>query len=339
VGIVDRYDRPLRSLRISVTDRCNLRCGYCMPEGSYRWLPRPDLLTFEEIGALAEVFAGLGVTKIRLTGGEPLLRVGLVSLVAIIARTAGITDLALTTNGALLSSQAAALCAAGLGRIAVSLDTLDAAKFRELTRTGDLHETVAGIDAACSAGLPLKINTVVIRGFNDGELGDLVERGREWGAEVRFIEFMDVGGATQWSMSDVLAREEILAKVEACLGKARPLPGRGAAPAERFELPDGTRFGVIASTTAPFCGTCDRARVTADGHWFHCLYASQGIDLRAALRDGRSADELAAMIRSGWRQRTDRGAEERLRVAARGPLFPADALRDNPHLEMHTKGG
>ena len=336
----DLLGRPLRNLRISVTDRCNLRCAYCMPEAEYAWLPREDILHFEEIGRLVDAFTGLGVDKVRLTGGEPLVRRDLSHLVSILSGKLALRDIALTTNGILLAEQAAALKLAGLHRVTVSLDTLDANRFRELTRFDELPRVLAGIDAAVAAGFAdLKIDSVVIRGVNDDELVALLERGRAWNAEVRFIEYMDVGGATRWTPERVVSRGEILARIAERCGEAAPLPGQGSAPAERFRLPDGTTFGIIASTTAPFCRACDRSRLTADGQWFLCLYAKRGIDLRAPLRAGATAEELRGILTSVWRTREDRGAEERLAVISRSPLLPRAELARDPHLEMHTRGG
>ncbi len=340
MAISDSLGRPLRNLRLSVTDRCNLRCAYCMPEPNYTWLPRQDLLHFEEIGRLVDVFTGLGVDKVRLTGGEPLVRRDLPELVRILAGKSALTDIAMTTNGVLLADQAAALRKAGLHRVTVSLDTLDAERFRRLTRFDDLPRVLAGIDAAAAAGFgSLKIDSVVMRGVNDDEIAALLERGRAWGAEVRFIEYMDVGGATRWSRERVVSRAEMLETLAARYGPIAPIAGQGSAPAERFRLPDGLVFGIIASTTAPFCRACDRSRLTADGHWFLCLYAARGTDLRGPLRAGATDAEIRELLSSTWRRREDRGAEERLRVAERSPLLPRVELVRDPHLEMHTRGG
>jgi cyclic pyranopterin phosphate synthase len=337
--ITDTLGRPLASLRISVTDRCNLRCSYCMPERDYVWLPRAHLLTFQELAAAAAVFAELGVSKLRLTGGEPLVRSELPVLVRMLSEVRGVRDLALTTNGVLLRQHAVALAAAGLQRVTVSLDTLRHDRFRALAGRDRLDEVLAGIAAATAAGFAsIKINTVVLRGTNDDEILSLLEYGRRVGAEVRFIEYMDVGGATRWRSEQVFPRREILDLVERRHGPARPIPA-GSAPAERFELPDGTVFGVISSTTTPFCRSCDRGRLTADGMLYLCLYARHGLDLRQALRSGASRDELKSLIRSAWRQRDDRGAERRLEELDRKPLVDATELRSDPHLEMHTRGG
>ena len=311
-----------------------------MPEEEYRWLPRASILSFEEITRLAGVFAGLGAGKVRLTGGEPLLRHDLAELVRKLAAVEGVRDLALTTNGILLAGQAAALRAAGLGRVTVSLDTLRPERMVEFARTDRHADVLAGIDAAVSAGFAaVKLNAVVIRGFNDDEVLPLLAYARGAGAEVRFIEYMDVGGATRWSREQVVPQAEILALIEREFGPVEPLPARAAAPAERFRLADGTTFGVIASTTAPFCRDCDRSRLTADGTWFLCLYATDGIDLRDALRSGADDAALRALVRDTWAARTDRGAEERLSVPARGALYQVESLRADPRREMHTRGG
>jgi cyclic pyranopterin phosphate synthase len=336
----DTLGRPLASLRLSVTDRCNLRCRYCMPEDEYVWLPRASILTFEELERLVGVFAGLGVHKIRLTGGEPLLRHDLATLVGMIACQREITDLALTTNGLLLARQAAPLRAAGLRRVTVSLDTLKPDRMLAFAKSVRHADVLAGIAAARTAGFEkLKLNTVVIRGFNDDEVVDLIEFARANQAEARFIEYMDVGGATRWSMDQVVSQREMLDVLGRRYGAIEPLPDGSPAPAERFRLSDGTTFGIIASTTAPFCRSCDRSRLTADGTWLLCLYAERGIDLREPLRAGASDAELADIIAAAWRGRTERGAEERLGVRDRGALYRLDSLRADPHREMHTRGG
>ena len=340
-GLTDRLGRALGSLRISVTDRCNLRCSYCMPEQDYTWLPKSDILSFEEIARLVSVFAGLGVEKLRLTGGEPLLRRDLHKLVALLAARDGIRDLALTTNALLLEDTAEALAAAGLGRLTVSLDTLDRRRYREITRKDELHRALRGIAAAHAAGFRgTKLNAVVMRGVNDDELVPLVEFGREHELEVRFIEYMDVGGATHWSIDAVVSKSEMLERLERHYGSIEPVPAADpAAPAGHFRLSDGTVFGIVASTSAPFCRACDRSRLTADGMWYLCLYARAGTELRGPLRAGASDEELAARIRSRWTVRTDRGAEERLAAeGGRRALAPSELRRD-PHLEMHTRGG
>ncbi|HEX4346750.1 MAG TPA: GTP 3',8-cyclase MoaA [Vicinamibacterales bacterium] len=338
--MLDALGRPLRNLRLSVTDRCNLRCNYCMPEDEYVWLPKEDILQFEEISALADVFLSLGVNRIRLTGGEPLLRRDLPTLVGMIAPKRGLDDLALTTNGILLGDQIDALKSAGLRRITVSLDTLRRDRFIGLTRVDELARVKEGLAAAHRVFDRFKIDTVVIKGVNDDELTDLIEYGRGLNAEVRFIEYMDVGGATNWSPKDVYSRDEMLARLRARYGPIAPIAeANSSAPAERFSLPDGTTFGIIASTTAPFCRSCDRSRLTADGMWFLCLYAARGIDLRAALRGGVSPAALSNLMTAAWQARDDRGAETRLALGERRAFVPIQSLKENPHLEMHTRGG
>lgn len=340
--VVDALGRELESLRVSVTDRCNLRCRYCMPEEEYVWLPRQSILTYEETERLVRIFSGLGVTKVRITGGEPLLRRDLVELVAALAANPSITDLALTTNGLLLARYAGPLRDAGLGRITVSLDTLRPERFQEFARRGRLGDVMAGLESLPQAGFRgTKLNVVVVRGFNEDEIASLLEFARARDLEVRFIEYMDVGGATRWSPDEVVSRADMLATLSAHFGPAEPLtePGEHRAPAERFALPDGTTFGIIASTTEPFCRTCGRSRLTADGMWLRCLYADAGTDLKAYLRQGASDEEIAGAIAEAWRGRSDRGAEERLAAPQRGPLYRLERLRQDPHREMHTRGG
>jgi len=285
------------------------------------------------------VFMSLRVNHIRLTGGEPLLRRDLQTLVEMVARKDGLNDLALTTNGILLSDQIDALKAAGLRRVTVSLDTLQPARFIKLARFDELTRVLRGIDAASRVFGALKIDTVVMRGVNDDELVDLIEFGTRVNAEVRFIEYMDVGGATAWSWDAVLPRNEMLERIGAHYGRVEPIVEHSSAPADRFRLPNGTVFGIISSTTEPFCAECDRSRLTADGMWYLCLYATRGIDLRAPLRDGATADELKAIITSAWQARSDRGAETRLALGERRAFVPLSTLKRNPHLEMHTRGG
>lgn len=340
--LLDRFGRPLTSLRISVTDRCNMRCRYCMPEAEYVWLPRDSILTFEEIDRLAGIFTGLGVDKIRLTGGEPLLRHDLPALVRMLSRHEALRDLALTTNAILLPDHAESLKAAGLRRVTISLDTLRPERQQVFARSSQHAEVLAGISAAARAGFgAIKLNSVVIRGYNDDELIDLIEFGRRERCELRFIEYMDVGGANAWRMGDVVSRREILERLAGHYGPIAALPENDIswAPADRFRLPDGTVFGVIASTTEPFCRTCDRARLTADGHFLLCLYADRGLDLRPALRGGASDAEIAALLREAWSARSDRGAELRAAAPGRGPLYQVTTLRADPHREMHTRGG
>ena len=341
--VKDALGRPLKSLRLSVTDRCNLRCKYCMPEEEYAWLPRENILRFEEMAALTRVFTALGVDKVRLTGGEPLLRRDLPAFISMLRQNQAIKDLALTTNGILLADQADALYEAGLHRFTVSLDTLRPDRFLALTRRETHAKVFEGIEAVRRLGVKgLKFDTVAMRGFNDDELIDLIEYGKRVGAEVRFIEYMDVGGANDWSLEQVLSRAEILRHIGAHYGPIEPLVEPSSAPAQRFLLPDGTSFGIIPSTTTPFCATCDRSRLTADGMWYLCLYARTGVDLRRPLREGASPEELSAMVTTVWQARNDRGAEERKELEQRGGrqrYIEIQRLREDPHLEMHARGG
>ncbi len=339
--LLDRYQRPLRSLRLSVTDRCNFRCTYCMPEEEYRWLPRKDILSLEEMARVARVFARVGVRRVRFTGGEPLLRRELPELVSMVAAIPEIQDVALTTNGMLLAGLAKELRAAGLQRLNISLDTLNPQRFQTLTRRHALPQVLAGIEAAWDAGFRgTKIDTVLMRGQNEDEILDLLEFSFQRQLKLRFIEYMDVGGATRWSESQVFSRDAILELVETHYGGVEALePLDPSAPARIYRLPHGLEFGIIASTTAPFCGECDRSRVAADGSWYSCLYAHHGTNLRALLRDGRDDDSLVDAITSIWQARADRGAEDRKAMVERGPVMDLDDLLADPRLEMHTRGG
>lgn len=337
---VDRLNRPLSSLRISVTDRCNLRCRYCRPDPSFVWVPREGILRLEEIVTLARVFVGLGVRKLHLTGGEPLLRRDLDVLVRLLAEVAGVGDLCLTTNGVLLSEQAGELRRAGLQRATVSLDTLQTDRFRSLTGCDQLGNVLRGIERGRAAGLsPLKLNAVIMRGFNDDELVELLEFGRAAGAEVRFIEYMDVGGATRWSQDQVVPRDEILQRLAKHYGPITAIRDDPRGSARRYLLPGGAAFGIISSVTAPFCGSCERGRLTADGLWYGCLYAQKGLDLGSALRSGAGLQELSELVSTAWQRRTERGAEMRRQVEGRGPLVPRERLQADPHLAMHRRGG
>ena len=339
-SIADRLGRPLRNLRLSVTDRCNLRCSYCMPEEDYVWLPKSSVLSFEETLRLVDLFITLGVDKVRLTGGEPLLRADLPVLVRMLAQRPALRDLALTTNGVLLRDHAAALRTAGLHRVTVSLDTLDAGTFRLLSRRDDLPRVLDGIAAAKQAGFSeLKLDTVVIAGINDADLPQLLDHARGIGAELRFIEYMDVGGATHWRPERVVSRARMLQLLTASHGPIREVPRTDSAPAERFTTTDGTTFGIISSVSQPFCSTCDRARLTADGMWFTCLYAPTGTDLRSLLRSGADDAAIRAAMLAVWTQRADRGAEVRAAMADRSAIAGVATLRADPHLEMHTRGG
>jgi cyclic pyranopterin phosphate synthase len=337
--LVDTFNRPLRSLRVSVTDRCNLRCEYCMPEQEYVWLSRDDLLHFEELSRLVDVFVGLGVDKIRLTGGEPLLRRNLPQLVELLAEKP-LKDLALTTNGMLLEEFAGPLKRAGLRRLNISLDTLQPARFLQLTRQNDHARVMRGIDAASRLFPGIKLDAVILRGLNDDELEPLLDYGASIGAEVRFIEYMDVGGATRWASETVVPRREMIERLTTRFGAVTAIEEPGStAPADRYALPDGRLFGIISSTTEPFCRDCDRARITADGVFFTCLYATDGLSLREAVRGGGSLETVSKLIENRWHARRDRGAEERLDVRDRTAYIPLATLREHPHLEMHKRGG
>ncbi len=308
-----------------------------MPEENYQWLRRNLLLTFEELSRLVSIFQEIGVDRIRLTGGEPLLRKDLPTLVRQI-KTLGISEIALTTNGVLLASQQRALFEAGLDRITVSLDAVDRSVFQKMSGRDDLDRVLEGLRSI--AGRPgLKLDSVVMAGVNDSQILPLLDLGREVGAEVRFIEYMDVGGATAWSKDQVFSQQQILEFVKRATGDVKALPGRGSAPAQRFQMSDGTVFGVIASVTRPFCRSCDRARVTADGQLLTCLYALRGRSLRELLRQGADDEALLDVLRGIWGRRVDRGAEERAALPDRGPLANKEELQENLHLEMHTRGG
>jgi GTP 3',8-cyclase len=315
--MLDSLDRPLRDLRISVTDRCNFRCRYCMPKEifgrGYNFLPKGDILSFEELARIAAVFVSLGVEKIRVTGGEPLLRRDIDRLVQQLARIGDLRDLTLTTNGALLAGQAAALRAAGLHRITVSLDSLDAATFAAMNDVDfPVAKVIAGIDAALAAGFaPVKINMVVKRGVNDGEVVAMARRFSGAQFILRFIEYMDVGNSNGWRMDDVVPEAEIVRRIAAEL-PLEPLPPNYAGEtALRYRVRDGGEIGVIASVTRPFCRGCTRARLTADGRLFTCLFASDGCDLRGPLRAGVDDAGLAEIIRRVWVSRGDRYSEIR----------------------------
>ena len=330
----DQLGRPLRDLRISVTDRCNFRCIYCMPKEvfgrDYPFLPRSELLTFEEIERVARAFAGLGVEKIRITGGEPLVRRDLETLVGLLARIDGL-DLTLTTNGALLARKAQVLRDAGLKRITVSLDSLDDDVFRAMNDVDfPVTRVLEGIDAALAAGLaPVKVNVVVKRGLNEESILPMARHFRGTGVVLRFIEYMDVGHTNGWRLDDVVPAAEIVATIDAELPLEPVEPAYRGEVANRWRYLDGSgEIGVISSVTQPFCGDCTRARLSADGQVYTCLFAVKGHDLRALLRGGASDEELAAALADIWRARTDRYSE--LRSAATADL---------PKVEMSYIGG
>ncbi|MPZ14027.1 MAG: GTP 3',8-cyclase MoaA [Chloroflexi bacterium] len=334
----DVFARPLKDLRISVTDRCNFRCTYCMPFDEYPWIPNNELLRYDEVGRLARLLVGLGVDEIRLTGGEPLIRPHLEDLIRRLSSIPGMDDLSLTTNGSLLAEKVASLRAAGLQRVNVSLDTLNPEKFRQIRRRGDLAKVLDGLFAAKDHGLhPIKLNAVIQRGVNDDDIVPLVEFARQHGFTIRFIEFMDVGNANGWVLDRVVSKREILDGIN----RVHPLReiGRngGRAPAVDYEFVDGAgQVGVIASVTEPFCASCTRLRLTADGKLVTCLFAGQGHDLKTPLRRGDSDDELVSRVAAIWGGRHDRYSEERL-AALRSPTGYDAAGRHK--IEMITLGG
>ena len=312
----DTFGRPLRDLRISVTDRCNFRCVYCMPKEvfgrDYRFLPRRELLTFEEIERVARVLVGFGVRKLRLTGGEPLLRRDLEILVERLAAL-GDVDLALTTNGSALAQKAQALAAAGLDRVTVSLDALDDEVFRAMNDVDfPVARVLAGIDAAAAAGLPVKVNVVVKRGLNESAILDIARRFRGTGHTVRFIEFMDVGATNGWRLDDVVPAAEIVRTVGAEFPLEPLEAGYRGEVAQRYRYRDGAgEIGVVASVTQPFCGDCTRLRLSADGKLYTCLFAVRGHDVRSVLRGGATDEELETSVRAIWERRDDRYSELR----------------------------
>ena len=330
---LDTLRRPLRDLRLSVTDRCNFRCRYCMPaeifNREYEFLRRDLLLSFEELTTLARAFRRLGVEKIRLTGGEPLLRKGIEELVAMLSAATG-CELTLTTNGSLLARKAEALASAGLSRITVSLDSLDDAVFQAMNDVGfPVGAVLEGIDAAAAAGLPVKINAVVKRGVNDQGAVDMARRFRWTGHILRFIEYMDVGATNGWRMDDVVPAAELIEAVGAEFPIRPAVPNYRGEVARRWEYLDGGgEIGFIASVTQPFCGDCTRARVSAEGMLYTCLFASAGVDLRARLRDGAGTEEMTAALRRVWEAREDRYSEIR-----------SAATVDLPKIEMSYIGG
>jgi GTP 3',8-cyclase len=339
VPLADTLARPMRDLRISVTDRCQFRCTYCMPREvfgqDFAFLPREELLTFEELARLAGVFAGLGVSKLRLTGGEPLLRRDLERLVAMLAGLGGIEDIALTTNGALLAAKATALAAAGLRRVTVSLDSLDDAVFMTLNDAGfPVARVLDAIAAAASAGLaPVKVNMVVRRGVNEHSILPMAAHFRNSGHVLRFIEYMDVGTTNGWRLDEVVPAAEIISLIGGQWPLAPAEPAYRGEVASRYRYRDGGgEIGVIASVTQPFCRGCTRARLSADGKLYTCLFAGAGHDLRGPLRAGSSGQALREQINSIWTRRTDRYSEQRTRQTGR-------KRQVKPKVEMSRIGG
>jgi GTP 3',8-cyclase len=334
--LTDTYNRPLRDLRISVTDRCNFRCTYCMPAEvygeHYRFLPRAEILTFEEIARLTQIFVRLGAVKVRLTGGEPLVRQELETLVAMLDAIDGVDDMALTTNGYYLPQKAQALHEAGLRRVTISLDSLDDAVFRRMNgNKASVEKVLAGIDAAEKAGLaPIKINCVVQRGVNDHTIVDLARYSRERGWIVRFIEYMDVGNVNCWEMQDVVSADEIVARIDSALPLEQVEANYHGEVARRYRYRDGGgEIGLITSVTQPFCGVCNRMRLSADGKIYTCLFATNGTDLRGPMCDGASDDDLEQIVRATWGKRIDRYSQQRFKLR-----------EDNtPKVEMYAIGG
>jgi cyclic pyranopterin phosphate synthase len=334
----DSYSRPLKDLRISVTDRCNFRCTYCMPYDEYVWIDKHEILTFEEIARLASLFVSLGADKIRLTGGEPLLRRGLDKLITRLAHLEGLKDLCLTTNGALLAEHAPALAAAGLKRINVSLDTLDPEKFKRIRQRGDLARVLDGIFAAKAEGIhPIKLNAVVERGVNDEDILDLVEFARKHEFSMRFIEYMDVGNSNNWISEKMVSKKEIIEKISSRYPLREVGRDGSHAPSVDYEFVDGKgEIGVIASVTEPFCSSCTRARLTADGKLVTCLFSDYGHDLKRLLRNGATDDKIVEVITSIWNKRTDRYSDERLEAMSSPEGYQA---KEHKKIEMITLGG
>lgn len=338
-GLLDRHRRPLRDLRVSVMDRCNFRCTYCMPESTYgadyRFLSNEDRLSFDEIERICRICAHLGVSKLRLTGGEPLLRPGLPDLVARLRAIPGITDLALTTNGLLLARQAEDLRKAGLDRVTVSLDALDPILFHRMSGgRGSVAEVLVGVQAAVRVGFPhgIKINTVVQRGVNEHAVLDLVRWSRATGITVRFIEYMDVGNRNQWHRKDIVSSDELLSKIqEQWPLEALPAHYPGEV-ATRYRFVDGQgEIGLISSISKPFCGDCSRARLSSDGTLYTCLFSTEGTDLRAVLRCGLDDTSVEARLREVWASRSDRYSEQRGRGSS--------SRTAGRKIEMHYIGG
>ena len=332
--LLDTLHRPIRDLRISVTDRCNFRCPYCMPAEifgeKYEFLPKADILTFEEITRLASIFVDLGVTKIRITGGEPLLRRDLETLIADLSRLPGVCDLTLTTNGYLLADKARALKDAGLHRLTVSLDAIDDQTFDRMSgRAHGTERVLNGIRAAERVGFcPIKINAVVQRGINDHLVVDLAQHFHGTGHILRFIEFMDVGNRNNWNMDRVVPAAEIIDRIHAVLPLEPMAPNYMGEVANRYRYVDGGEIGIIASVTQPFCGDCTRARLSTDGKLYTCLFASEGTDLRDDLRGGASDSALRDAIIHTWTHRGDRYSEIRF-----------DHTPEARKIEMYQIGG
>ena len=336
--LLDTLQRPLKDLRISVTDRCNFRCTYCMPLDDYDWLDKSEVLTFEEITRLARLCIQLGVEKIRLTGGEPLARRDLEQLIASLSGLDGLRDLCLTTNGSTLAEKAPALKAAGLRRINVSLDSLKPERFRRITKRGDLQKVLRGLFVAKEHGFsPVKLNAVIERGMNDDEIIDLVTFSLEHDFAIRFIEFMDVGNANHWQSDKLVPKQEILDIINTRFPLREIGRKGGSAPSVDYQCVDGSGdIGVIASVTEPFCSSCTRARLTADGRLVTCLFANTGHNLKVLLRGGAGDDRLLDVLQQVWLQRTDRYSEERLAALRSGAGYDP---KEHKKIEMISLGG
>lgn len=334
----DQLDRPLTDLRVSVTDRCNLRCPYCMPREAFAdedaFLPRSEILTYEEITQLVDVFVDLGVDKVRLTGGEPLLRRDLPVLIAMLRDAHPGLELAMTTNGVLLADAVDDLTAAGLDRVTVSLDAINPGVARRAADASvDVERILVGIEAAAAAGLtPVKLNVTVVRGVNEDQMLPIVDRFRADGVVVRLIEFMDVGSTNEWTMGRVVPASEMRRLIESEFGLQPLPPSRRGEVARRYQLPDGGEVGIIASVTEPFCSDCSRARLAANGVLYTCLFATGGTDLRAPLRGGATPAELCDLIAGVWSRRTDRYSEQRGELATLG-------ISRKDRVEMSRVGG
>jgi cyclic pyranopterin phosphate synthase len=334
---MDASNRPIKDLRISVTDRCNFRCTYCMPLDEYEWINKKEVLTFEEIARLARLFVELGVDKVRLTGGEPLVRQDLPLLIEKLSALNGLEDLCLTTNGALLADRVDALKQAGLRRVNISIDTLDADKFKRMTKRGDLNKVLEGIFAAKATGLaPIKLNAVVERGVNDDDILLLVEFSRQHGFGMRFIEYMDVGNSNQWTSAKLVSKKEIIEKIHVRYPLREIGRDKGSAPSVDYEFVDGQGdLGVIASVTEPFCSSCTRIRITADGKIVTCLFSQLGHDVKTRLRGGASDAEISDFIANIWRGRTDRYSAQRLEALKASNYDP----KSHRKIEMISLGG
>ena len=335
--LVDAYNRSLKDLRISVTDRCNFRCSYCMPLDEYEWIDKKEILTFEEITRLATLLVHLGVEKIRLTGGEPLVRQNLDRLVEKLSAIHELKDLCLTTNGALLAEKAQSLKEAGLRRINISVDSLDPDKFKRITKRGDLDRVLEGIFAAKKHGLhPIKLNAVIERGVNDDDIVPLVEFSRDNGFGIRFIEYMDVGNSNNWTSEKLVSKKEIIEKIHSRYPLKEVGRVDGSAPSVDYEFVDGRGdLGIIASVTEPFCSSCTRVRLTADGKVVTCLFSQVGHDVKALLRGGASDSEICELFSSIWKKRTDRYSDERLQSLRSGSYDP----KSHKKIEMISLGG